>query len=48
MKQQISRFSPHQNGKVVAVLMAVVSLIILIPMPAADLSRSDRAAPPRR
>jgi len=31
MKQQISRFSPHQNGKVVAVLMAVVSLIVLIP-----------------
>ena len=28
MKQQISRLSPHQNGKVVAVLAAVVSLIV--------------------
>lgn len=28
MKQQIARFSPHQNGKVFAVLMAVGSLVI--------------------
>jgi len=32
MKQQIARFSPHQNAKVVAVLMAVTSLIFLIPV----------------
>lgn len=32
MKQQISSFSPHQNGKVFAVLMAVGSLVFLIPM----------------
>ena len=31
MKQQIARLSPHQNGKVFAVLMAVTSLIFLIP-----------------
>jgi hypothetical protein len=31
MKQQVARFSPHQNGKVMAVLMAVVSLIFLLP-----------------
>ena len=31
MKQQIARFSPHQNGKVFAVLFAVSSLVILIP-----------------
>ena len=32
MKQQISRLSPHQNGKVFAVLMTVTSLIFLVPM----------------
>ena len=31
MKKQIERFSPHQNGKVFAVLMAVTSLVFLIP-----------------
>lgn len=31
MKQQIARLSPHQNGKVFAVLMAVSSLLFLIP-----------------
>jgi hypothetical protein len=31
MKQQVARFSPHQNGKVIAVLMAVTSLIFLLP-----------------
>jgi uncharacterized membrane protein (DUF485 family) len=44
MKQQISRFSPHQNGKVFAVLMAITSLIFVVPfflmftfaMPAVD------------
>jgi len=32
MKKQIKRFSPHQNGKVFAVLMAVSSVFIFIPM----------------
>lgn len=32
MKQQVVRFSPHQNGKVFAVLSAVGSLVILVPM----------------
>lgn len=31
MKQQVARFSPHQNAKVAAVLMAVTSLIFIIP-----------------
>ncbi len=31
MKKQIERFSPHQNGKVFAVLMAVSSLVFVIP-----------------
>lgn len=31
MKQQIARFSLHQNAKVVAVISAVWSLIFLIP-----------------
>ena len=31
MKNQIERFSPHQNGKVFAVLMAITSLVFLIP-----------------
>ncbi len=32
MKQQITRLSPHQNAKVAAVMMAVTSLIILVPI----------------
>jgi len=32
MKKQISRLSPHQNGKVFGVLMAVSSLIFLLPL----------------
>ena len=32
MKQRISRLSAHQNGKVAAVLSAVVSLIIVVPV----------------
>lgn len=32
MKQQVVRLSPHQNGKVFAVLMAIGSLVLLIPM----------------
>jgi hypothetical protein len=31
MKQQIARFSPHQNGKVFAILMAVSSLVFFVP-----------------
>ena len=31
MKQQVARFSPHQNGKVFAVLMAVTLLIFFVP-----------------
>lgn len=31
MKQQIERLSPHQNGKVFAVLMAASSLVFLLP-----------------
>ncbi|MFN4329058.1 MAG: hypothetical protein ACK4FF_09290 [Limnobacter sp.] len=32
MKQQVARFSPHQNGKVFGVLMAVTSLVFVVPM----------------
>ncbi|MDO9467828.1 MAG: hypothetical protein Q7J36_11045 [Thiobacillus sp.] len=32
MKIQISRLSPHQNGKVFGVLSALVSLVFVIPM----------------
>jgi len=32
MKIQISRFSPHQNAKVFSILMAVVSLLFVVPM----------------
>lgn len=31
MKQQVSRFSPHQNGKVFGVLMALGSLVFVLP-----------------
>jgi hypothetical protein len=31
MKQQIARFSPHQNGKVFAILMTTGALVFLIP-----------------
>lgn len=31
MKQQIARFSPHQNAKVFAVLMALGSLVFVVP-----------------
>ena len=31
MKQQIARFSPHQNGKVFALLMAITSLVFFVP-----------------
>ena len=32
MKQQIERFSPHQNAKVMAVLMALSSLLFVVPI----------------
>lgn len=32
MKIQISRFTPGQNGKVFAILMAIASLVFVIPM----------------
>jgi hypothetical protein len=32
MKTQIKRLSPHQNGKVFGVLMAVTSLVFVVPM----------------
>lgn len=32
MKKQIKRLSPQQNGKVFGVLMAVGSLVFLVPM----------------
>lgn len=31
MKQQIARFSPHQNGKVFAILALVSSLVFMVP-----------------
>ncbi len=32
MKQEITRFSPHQNAKVLAVLMAIGSLVFVVPL----------------
>jgi hypothetical protein len=32
MKTTIDRFSPHQNGKVFAVMMAVSSLVFVVPL----------------
>jgi len=32
MKKQIRRMSPHQNGKVAGILMAVGSLVFVVPM----------------
>ncbi len=31
MKQQVTRLSPHQNGKVFGVLTAVTSLVFVVP-----------------
>lgn len=31
MKQQVTRLSPHHNGKVFAVLMTITSLVFLVP-----------------
>jgi len=47
MKQQVQRLSPHQNAKVFAVLMAVGSLIFLIPFSLVMLaSAPEQARPP--
>lgn len=32
MKVQISRFTPHQNAKIFSILMAVTSLLFMVPM----------------
>ena len=32
MKRQVSRLSPHQNGKVFGVLMALSSLVLMVPL----------------
>ncbi|TWH75785.1 hypothetical protein LX59_01295 [Azomonas agilis] len=32
MKQQVTRLSPHQNGKVFAILMANTALVVFVPM----------------
>ena len=47
MKQQISRLSPHQNGKVAGVLSAIVSLIVLVPvfLLASAFGAGDRGMP---
>lgn len=34
MKKQIKRLSPHQNGKVFGILMAVASLLVMVPISA--------------
>lgn len=31
MKQQVAKLSPHQNGKVFAILMALSSLVFIVP-----------------
>ena len=47
MKQQVARFSPHQNGKVFAVLMAVSSLVLVVPFfLIASFAGPQEAAPP--
>lgn len=46
MKQQIARFSPHQNAKVLAVLMTVGSLVFLVPMMLFMSMASPREAQP--
>ena len=47
MKQQVARLSPHQNGKVFAVLMALGSLVFLVPFSAIFwFAPADQNAPP--
>jgi hypothetical protein len=46
MKHQIERLSPHQNGKVFAVLMAVSSLMFLVPFFLIAFAAAPEAARP--
>lgn len=47
MKKQIERFSPHQNAKVFAVLMAVSSIVFVVPfMLMATAFGPEGSAPP--
>jgi Zn-dependent protease with chaperone function len=47
MKIQIKRFTPHQNAKVFAVLMAVGSLIFVVPfMVIASIASPKGSGPP--
>jgi Zn-dependent protease with chaperone function len=47
MKQQVIRLSPHQNGKVFAVLMAVSSLVFVFPfMLLVGLAAPPQSGPP--
>ena len=54
MKVQISRFTPHQNAKIFAILMAVSSLLFVVPMfiafsfmpPGVDAQGNPMQAPP--
>jgi Zn-dependent protease with chaperone function len=46
MKQQVQRFSVHQNAKVFAVLMALSSLIFLVPFVLLMLASAPPAARP--
>jgi hypothetical protein len=44
MKQQVTRLEPHQNGKVMGVLMAVGSCVFALPMLAVLLAVSPLPA----
>jgi len=46
MKQQVARLSPHQNGKVFAVLMALGSLVFLVPFGLIALALAPAASRP--
>ena len=47
MKQQVARLSPHQNGKVFAILMAVCVLVFTVPMTLVAMAlESGKASPP--
>jgi drug/metabolite transporter (DMT)-like permease len=47
MKQQVARLSPHQNGKVFGVLMALLSLVFVVPFSLSfAFAPSDPNAPP--
>jgi hypothetical protein len=49
MKIEIKRLSPHQNGKVFGVLMAISSLIFVVPMAGIFSmlpTAADKSAPP--